>query len=54
MVPAVLSSSTDDIIVVEGEADVCHVSRVAQVALVFGLGREKNKTKPKKRPNRVT
>lgn len=42
--PAVVSSCADHVFVVVGEADVGHVSRVAEVALVFGLETEKTLT----------
>lgn len=35
--PAVVSSTADHILVVVGETDVRHVSRVTKVALMFGL-----------------
>ena len=38
--PAVVSSCADHMFVFMGEADVGHVSRVAEVALVFGLETE--------------
>lgn len=43
--PAVVSSSTDHIFIVVGEADVGYVGRVAKEAFVFGLKSEKNKNK---------
>lgn len=35
--PAVTSTCTDDELIITGEANVCHVSRVAEVTLVFCL-----------------
>lgn len=35
--PAVVSSSADHILVIVGETDVRHVSRVTKVTLMFGL-----------------
>lgn len=37
LVPAVVSSSADHILVIIRETDVCHVSRVTKVSLMFGL-----------------
>jgi len=42
--PAVVSSCADHVFVVVGEADVGHMSRVAEVALVFGLKSETTET----------
>ncbi len=39
--PAVVSSCADHVFVFVGEADVGHVSWVAEVALVFGLQTER-------------
>lgn len=41
VLPAVISSGADDVLVIVGEANVGHVRRVAEVALVFGLQTEK-------------
>lgn len=37
VLPAVISSSADHILVIMRETDVRHVSRVAKVTLMFGL-----------------
>lgn len=42
--PAVVSSCADHVFVVVGEADVGHMRRVAEVALVFGLQTETKRT----------
>lgn len=42
--PAVVSSCADHVFVVVGEADVGHMRRVAEVALVFGLQTETKQT----------
>lgn len=40
--PAVVASCADHVFVLMREADVGHVSRVAEVALVFGLEPQEN------------